>query len=277
MKPYFNVREIMDGVYHLNDPITGPAMVCSTLIVGKKKALLVDTGYGIGNLKELVNSLTTLPVTVVNTHGHVDHVSGNYQFNEVYLHPEDIPVRKKYLIPEVKNYIVEYFQQQNLVFPDSFSKEEYVSRTDNSVLIPLEEGHVFDLGERSLEVIHLPGHTSGSIALLDNRNKLLFSGDSISCHVLMFLEESTAIKAYIESLKKISQLDLDRIVASHFTEPYNKDIVDRLIHCASQIDISKSSIYSNSMIPIEGLMYAEGGEPFVSPDFVSIVYTKDKL
>ncbi|WP_053957191.1 MBL fold metallo-hydrolase [Inediibacterium massiliense] len=277
MKQYFDIKKVMDGIYHINDPINDSATVYSTLIVGNEKALLLDTGYGIGNLKQLVNSITNLPILVVNSHGHIDHVSGNYQFNEVYIHKEDIQVKKKYLIADVKNYIIEYFKQQNLIFPEFFLKEEYVNRNDNAVLIPVEEGYVFDLGGRELEVIHLPGHTNGSIALLDRRNKVLFSGDSISSHVLMFLEESTSISTYIKSLKKLNQLDFDKIIASHFIEPYNKDIINKLINCASHIDISKSTTYSNPMIPIEGLMYAEGGEPFVSPDFVSIVYAKDKL
>ncbi|MFZ5986520.1 MAG: MBL fold metallo-hydrolase [Bacillota bacterium] len=277
IKQYFNIIKVMPGIYSINDPVSGSAMVCSTLIVGSKKALLVDTGYGIGNLKQLVSSITDLPVIVVNSHGHIDHVSGNYQFNEVHIHKEDIQVKKKYMIADVKKYIVEYFKQQNLTFPDFFKEEEYINRGDNAILIPLEDGHLFDLGGRELEVIHIPGHTSGSIALLDRKNRVLFSGDSISSHVLMFLEESTSIHTYIKTLRKLNQLDFNTIIASHFTEPYNRDILSRLINCASNIDISKSTTYSNPMIPIEGLMYAEGGEPFASPDFVSIVYRKDKL
>lgn len=277
MKQYFNVKKIMDGVYQISDPISGSAMVCSTLIVGQEKALLVDTGNGIGDLKALINSITPLPLIVVNSHGHVDHVSGNYQFEKIYIHPEDIPIKEKYLIPGVKGYVVEYFKQQELVFPEAFLKEEYVSRNDNSVLIPIKEGQLFDLGGKELEVIHFPGHTKGSIALIDKRNRILFSADSISCHVLMFLEESTSISTYLDSLKKVNQLEFDKVIASHYIEPYNRDIVEKLINCASRIDVSKSTAYSNPMIPIQGLMYAEGGEPFVGSDFVSIVYIKDKL
>lgn len=93
----------------------------------------------------------------------------------------------------------------------------------------------------------------------------------------MYLEESTSIRTYIKSLEKVNKLDFDNIIASHFTNPYRRDIINKLIHCASHIDISKSTIYANPANPMEGLMYAEGGEPFVSPNFVSIVYTKDKL
>ncbi|MCB2361339.1 MBL fold metallo-hydrolase [Clostridium estertheticum] len=277
IKQYFNVKEIMGGVYHINEPIISSSTVCCTLIVGKEKALLIDTGYGIGNLKQIVESITNLPIIVVNSHGHIDHVNGNYQFDKIYIHKEDISVKNKYATADVQNYLIEYFKQQNLEFPEGFSKEEYVNRNDNSVLIPVEEGHVFDLGEREIEVMYLPGHTNGSIALLDRKNKALFSGDTISSHVLMYLAESTSIHTYIKSLEKVNKLDFNNIIASHFTNPYNKDIINKLIHCASHIDISKSTIYANPANPMEGLMYTEGGEPFVSPNFVSIVYTKDKL
>lgn len=276
-KQYFNVNKIMDGVYHINEPIIGSLTICSTLIVGNEKALLLDTGNGIGNLKETIKAITDLPLVVVNSHGHIDHVSGNYEFHEIYIHKEDIAIKNKYSIPEVRNYVAEFFKQQNFEFPEGFSQKEYVNRNDSSLLIPVEEGYVFDLGERELEVIYLPGHTTGSIALLDRKNRALFSGDSISSHVLMYLEESTSIHTYIKSLEKVNKLEFDALIASHFTEPYSKHIINKLIHCASHIDISKSTVYANPANPMKGLMYAEGGEPFVSPDFISIVYTKDKL
>lgn len=277
LKQYFNINKIMDGVYHINEPIIGTSTVCCTLIVGIKKALLIDTGYGIGNLKQIVKSITSLPLIVVNSHGHIDHINGNYEFDEIYINKEDIALKNKYATSDVRNYLIDYFEQQNLEFPEVFSKEEYVNRNDVSVLIPMEEGHVFDLGERELEVLYLPGHTKGSIGLLDRRDRALFSGDTISSHVLMYLEESTSITTFINSLEKVNKLDFDNIIASHFTKPYNKNIINKLIHCANNIDISKSTVYVNPANPMEGLMYAEGGKPFVSPDFVSIVYTKNKL
>lgn len=86
------------------------------------------------------------------------------------------------------------------------------------------------------------------------------------------MEESTSIGTYIESLKKANSLEFDKIVASHFLQPFDKGIVAKLINCAGNIEISKSTVYSTPMIPIEGLMYGDIGK-----DSVSIVYTKDKL
>lgn len=83
---FYNINEIKEGVYHISD-LNG---ICCTLIVGKEKALLFDTGYGIGDLKQVVKSITELPIIVVNSHGHLDHMGGNYQFEETYIHEDDI-------------------------------------------------------------------------------------------------------------------------------------------------------------------------------------------
>jgi glyoxylase-like metal-dependent hydrolase (beta-lactamase superfamily II) len=120
------VNEIFDGIYHISEP----AMVCSTLIIGKEKALLFDTGYGTWDLKQTIEKLTNLPIIVVNSHGHGDHINGNYQFNQIYIHKEDIQLAKTYSTPEIKNIIIKTFMEHNAVFPESFSKEEYINSTD---------------------------------------------------------------------------------------------------------------------------------------------------
>ena len=76
---YFKNHVLFENVVHIEDPLG----VFATLIIGQDKALLFDTAYGIGNLREHVEDLTKLPLIVVNSHGHVDHLCGNYHFDEV--------------------------------------------------------------------------------------------------------------------------------------------------------------------------------------------------
>ena len=78
MTDYYKVIDMGDNIYHIWEP----AGTASSLIIGKTKALLIDTGYGYGDLKSVVRSLTDLPLRVVNTHCHIDHAGGNYQFQE---------------------------------------------------------------------------------------------------------------------------------------------------------------------------------------------------
>jgi glyoxylase-like metal-dependent hydrolase (beta-lactamase superfamily II) len=258
-----NIIKLGEGVYHINDGVA----YC-TLIVGSEKALLFDTGCGTRNLWTAVNGLTNRPLIVVNSHGHFDHTFGNYLFDSVFMHRDDMEIYKIYTSSDFRKKLASGM-------PGNF--EIYADLVYKSKINFVNEGDSFDLGDRTLEVIYVPGHTKGCIALFDRKKRILFGGDTISQQVWMFLEESTDMSTYIESLKKIKSLDFDIIIASHSEGIYDKGIVDKLIHCAENIDISKSTKFSTPLVPYDGLMYAEGGEPFKSMDFVSIVYNKDKL
>ena len=89
---YFITYQVNDHIYQLKDPMG----VLTTLVIGKEKALLVDTAYGIGDLKEAITNITKLPLVVINSHGHMDHSCGNYQFDEVYIDKRDLELCKKH-------------------------------------------------------------------------------------------------------------------------------------------------------------------------------------
>ena len=82
------VRKILPNVYHIEEA-NG---VYSTLIVGSERALLIDTGYGVFDLKHFVESVTEKPYDVVNTHGHPDHTLGNGAFSKTWISKVDVPV-----------------------------------------------------------------------------------------------------------------------------------------------------------------------------------------
>ena len=269
---YYNIKEIIAGVYHISDP----NRICCTLIVGDKKALLFDTGYGIGDLKQVVESITDLPIIVVNSHGHLDHMGGNYQFDEIYIHEDDISLVKQILLSDKRNWTVDNYKK-NIGLPKDLREEDYVNREYNIDFIPVKEREIFDLGGYELEVIYCKGHTAGCISLIERKNKLLLSGDTILQHVWMFLDESEKLSEYINSLKKLNELDVNIILTSHSSEPYSKELLNKLIHCVNNIDISKSEPYFNEAYPYKAFMYSEGGKPFASKDYVSIVFREDKL
>ena len=142
------------------------------LVEGKDSALIIDTGYGIGDLKAYIRTLTKLPLILVNTHGHGDHVGNDPQFPKVYAHPDDFYLinasfdkerRKKAILSRAKD---QKYTDKEL---------EEMANITPPALIPVKEGYVFDLGDRKLEVIEVPGHTHGSICLLDTENKILFA------------------------------------------------------------------------------------------------------
>ncbi len=297
----YSFSQLKPNIYHIADPLG----VFMTLIVGEEKALLLDTGYGIDHLDKTIAQITDLPLIVVNSHGHVDHVLGNRFFDEAYLHPADIEVYQHHTTQDRKLDICNMQNEHPELFPADFSSDEYLAEHKTKML-PMNEGDVFDLGGVRLTVIHAPGHTLGGIALLDDRDRLLLAGDAISPHVWMLLQESTNVATYIQSLQKLQKLNnqYDAIIAGHVPVLLPNEMIDRLIHCAENIDPEKSVPFDPPFDDVEkGMMYFEGFEslkeglkleeldlvtqPFHTLDldgldyskvtFVSIAYNETKL
>lgn len=277
---YFHVAELADGIYHISDPV----MVHCTLIVGRSRALLFDTAYGFGDLKQFVAGLTDLPLVVVNSHGHVDHIGGSYQFSEVYLHEADWELARRHTGPDERKHALAFATAnppilpglQPLELPDSFNEEQFLNGGLPTVL-PLPADGFFDLGERQIQVIATPGHTRGSITLYDRATRSLLSADTVSRHVWMFLEESTQIKEYIDTIRKLREFDFDRMIISHGGAALEPAFLDDLLHCAENVSTQASRPFYAALADRNVLMYVEGGEPFVSPNFVSIVFEESKL
>lgn len=182
------------------------------LICGKEKALLVDTVNGMENLHAIVRSLTDLPVTVVNTHGHGDHIFGNIYFEEAWMHPADFPLH-------------------DLFF--SYAKEEMEKNgLKPCPLKPLEIGRIFDLGGVQLETVDLAGHTAGSIGLLDKANRILYTGDGLNTHLWMQLDHSLPIREMLKTflaLKTQHEKDFDFVLHGHAQDFRDKEILDWMI------------------------------------------------
>lgn len=168
------------------------------LLAGNEKAMLIDSGASTPNAKEIAESLTELPVELLNTHGDGDHTAGNGSFAQFYMHPNDI---------------------EGCQIAEKFP---------NSQAVALEDGQIIDLGGRPLEIIAIPGHTSGSVVILDVNNRVLYSGDSVQSHIIFMFGPNRAPNEFPASLKKLSCMKdrFDVIYASH----------GKLDHAPDQID-----------------------------------------
>ncbi len=177
VNPYAEVYQFRDNLYGLYtynlDGLSDPWMY---LIVGPEKALLIDTAFGLGDIKGLVDEITGgKPLLVVNTHSGPDHAFGNCRFEQVYCHKYDVPKLKQqnahmwdYLFDaQGNNKWVEFDRKDLPVF------REYQ-------MIPCEDGHIFELGEDyAVELFWLGGHTPGSSGFLDRTNRIFFPGDNL--------------------------------------------------------------------------------------------------
>lgn len=176
------------------------------LLAGAEKALLVDSGMQTENAREIAESLTDLPLALLNTHADRDHIRSNGQFETVYMHPS-----------ETTNY--------------------YHSQGRSGEIIPVWDKDVLDLGGRTLEVIHIPGHTPGSIAILDVENRRLFSGDSVQDGTIFMFGIQREMSAYRHSLKRLEGYmeQFDRIYPSHGTCPVGPDLIGKLYDVSGDI------------------------------------------
>ena len=177
------------------------------LLTGDSAALLVDSGMSVPNVRELAASLTDLPLRLLNTHADVDHVSGNGAFEEFYLHPSDAALYYRWHEP----------------------------RTGR--IVPVWDGDVIDLGSRELEVIHLPGHTPGSIALLDRSRRVLISGDPFQDGDIFMFGPHREMHAYILSTEKAMRRagEFDAIWPSHGSFPLSPALLPQLRDAAERI------------------------------------------
>ena len=193
------VSEIAYRTYAINEF----GMATCFLLEGTERGLLIDTGCGMYNIREIADELSTLPYDVVLTHGHGDHVAWMDQWEEVWLHPADWDMVSLERLEQNKAMISRYPAMMAAFGSfDAYDIRPEQARYPDTLprLIPLEEGHIFDLGGgRKVEVIHTPGHTPGEVVLIDDASRILFSGDACNPNLgIRASSVNTALKGLLK-------------------------------------------------------------------------------
>lgn len=231
---YFDIIKYNDNLYQIKDALG----VLSTLVIGEDKALLLDTGYGIGDLYTTVTEITTKPLVVINSHGHMDHACGNYLFDEVWINPKDYSLLKKHNSIEWRQNNLDRATKMN-VLPDDLDTDKYLNAGPGKVLF-LKEHQIFDLGSLQCEVIAMEGHTQGSIGIYIPQWQLLLVGDATCPFVWLFLEESTTVSQYTEMLKRVLKIPFQNFLVGHGARMFPKEKMKQFLSIASNIDINKA-------------------------------------
>jgi glyoxylase-like metal-dependent hydrolase (beta-lactamase superfamily II) len=232
--PWFEVYKIRPGVFAIYEPHQAEEVI-SYLIVGGNRALLFDTGMGIGNIQAVVAGLTKLPVSVLNSHTHNDHVGDNWRFSDIY--GMDTDFTRASARGSKEDAQAELAPDEICgALPTAFDARAYATRPFH-IMHWLHDGDEIDLGGRILKVIGTPGHTPDAIAVLDEKNGLLFTGDSFYAGPIYLYRPETDLDAYEASMKKLAALAprLSLLLPSHNVPVGDPSILTKVVSAMQQV------------------------------------------
>ena len=226
--PWFEVYEVVPGVLAIYEPHQAEETI-SYVILGEKKALLFDTGMGISDIRKVTSELTHLPIVVLNSHTHNDHVGGNWQFETVY--GMDTDFTRTNAMGSRQDAQDELGPEMICgSLPKGFDSKAYATRPWKISRF-LHDHDKIDLGGRTLEVLSTPGHTPDAISLLDRAHGLLFTGDTYYPAPIWLYRPETNLDEYVASVKNLALLapQIKLVLGQHnvpFAEP---SVLPRLV------------------------------------------------
>jgi glyoxylase-like metal-dependent hydrolase (beta-lactamase superfamily II) len=233
---YFKAKKISESVTR----IFGPAEELMYLVEGSKRAALIDTGTGVGDLKSFVESLTVKPYIVLLTHGHVDHAMGAPAFADVYMNLADKEVYAKHSDLMVRKEFLEMSMGENFA---RVREEDYIPIESSDRFKSLLPGDVFDLGGIHLEICAGAGHTPGMITILHVEERTLILGDACNFFTFLFDEDSLGITSYEEILLELDKQTngrYDRVYLSHGDGDAPKELLASVIALCEDIKAGRT-------------------------------------
>lgn len=272
----FKSEKIADNILRING-ITGELMY---LVEGTDKAALIDTGSGVGNLKEYVQKITSKPIIVILTHGHVDHASGAADFDEVYMNHDDDGVYKEHNQLTIRK---DYIKMTNKVGFEKLKESDYVKQRPSSNYKDLKDGLKFELGGTTLIVYNATGHTPGMMPILFKEQRILLVGDAASkSSTFLFDKNALGIASYEKSMKDLLEKTngkFDKIFLSHRTGEAPKELLSNIISLCEDIKAGKVDNIPFTFMGQQAYIAKEVNEKFERVDglFGNIIYNKERI
>lgn len=212
MENWFTVERIDPDTYAISEYRHWEETHCY-LALGTERAVLIDTGLGVANIRRVVDGLTALPVTAVTTHAHWDHIGGHRYFDRVAVHEAE----RDWLaagFPLPLEAVKRSLTARPCAFPEEFRLEEYrIFQGEPQRL--LRDGDWLDLGNRRLRVLHTPGHSPGHCCFYEPERGYLFSGDLIYAGCLDAFYPTTDPRAFYRSVRRVGALEVGRVLPGH--------------------------------------------------------------
>lgn len=225
--------------------------VCVYYVEGRDKGLLIDTGYGIGSLREFLSSFSRAPYDVLLTHGHGDHVGGAGEFERVYLPSPDEKLLKTYASAE--------FRKELLSKKYTFSGELMPEKPDG--YLELGDGMEFDLGGIHVKIVSLPGHTQGCIVPVVAEDNLAILGDAAGENTMLCFPESASVALYEKGLnrfiEKTKGYNIRRYLRFHGTCESELPLIADLIRLCERIRAGKDEAVPVNVMGQQAFMAKE--------------------
>ncbi|MDO3410020.1 MBL fold metallo-hydrolase [Saccharibacillus sp. CPCC 101409] len=233
---WFTVQPIGDSTFAISE-YGHWEKVHSFLLLGGQKAILIDTGLGIDNIKRVTDRLTALPIDVVTTHVHTDHIGGHGRFERIYVHELD----RDWLENGITGLSIEQIRRDigrdiTRPIPPGFNPHAYTPFRGKPAGV-LADGDALDLGGRTLSVYHTPGHSPGHLSFFDEREGFLFTGDLLYGETPIYaFYPSTSPQDLIASWEKIADIpNVSRVYGSHNTLGLDAAILERAREAAGTL------------------------------------------
>ncbi|MGH1492551.1 MAG: MBL fold metallo-hydrolase [Acidimicrobiales bacterium] len=227
---WFERERIDDAITLLTEPAVHPLLRCNIWHVkGRKRDLVIDTGLGVASLTTAAADLFGAEVLAVATHSDMDHLGSFHEFENRAIH--EIESTSAETAAEGLTLDVDGYDKDTLAW---FTKIGYDVSGGLLAAIPhdgfdiathelvgsaptvvLTEGDVVDLGDRAFEVLHLPGHSPGSIGLWEEKTGVLFSGDAVYDGPLLDQIPGSDIADYLETMERLARLPVTVVHAGH--------------------------------------------------------------
>lgn len=272
---FYKAEKVNDSLTMIRS-LTGELLY---LAEGRERAALIDTCVGVGHLKDFVSKLTEKPMTVLLTHGHVDHAMGAPEFENVYMSSRDIPLyQSQCSLKERKGYLAAGLGD---VF-EKIPEDSYVAPKPEYHFLELEDGMEFDLGGLHIDVFAFPGHTSGSMVFLLREQKILILGDACNNSTFLFGAEACPLDEYMETLEKIrGRLSgrYDKVFLSHHDMETGTEIMDNVLEVCREAMEGRADDIPFNFMGNHAYIAKKCNERFQRDDGKcgNIIYSKENL
>lgn len=279
MTGLFREEKVRQGLTAIYSP-SGEIMY---LIEGTDRAILVDTTVGLYGLRAFVETLTDKPITVLLTHGHIDHAMGSPEFDEVYMNPADMEVyRSMWKVADRMDYVRGALHGE---LPAGLTEDGFIPPTEYSFR-DLQDGMVFDLGGSHVDVYSFPGHTHGSMIFLLREMRILIVGDACNSFTFLFDTNSLFVEDYKKEVLRIQRMlqgKYDHIFLSHVSMEIGMELFDHIIQVCDDImkgetaDLPFEFMGTKALIAKDMTLNADGFFERSDGSYGNIVYRKDRV